>query len=80
MKTWYVDFSGYCEIEAENEFEAEEKFWNFINSDKALPQNIYDFDGIEEKKDCLNRIERELNDFVKCCSGIAHGPHDSSLV
>lgn len=48
-KTFWVDFSGYCEIEAETAEEAEKKFWDFINEDKPLPQNIYDVDGVEEK-------------------------------
>lgn len=51
MKTWYVDFSGYCEIEAETADEACEKFWEYINNDQPLPQNIYDFEGVEEKTD-----------------------------
>ena len=29
--------------------EAEQKFWDFINEDMPLPQNIYDVDGVEEK-------------------------------
>lgn len=48
-KTFWVDFSGYCEIEAETAEEAEQKFWDFINEDMPLPQNIYDVDGVEEK-------------------------------
>lgn len=48
-KTFYVDFSGYCEIEAETTEEAEQKFWDFINEGKPLPQDIYDIDCVEEK-------------------------------
>lgn len=48
-KTYFVDFSGYCEIEAESETEAETKFWDYINEDNPLPQNIYDIEEIEEK-------------------------------
>ena len=48
-KTFWVDFSGYCEIEAETAEEAEQKFWDFINDDMPLPQNIYEVDGVEEK-------------------------------
>ena len=33
MKTFWIDFSGYCKVEAENEEEAREVFW------KNLPQN-----------------------------------------
>lgn len=48
-KTFWVDFSGYCEIEAETAEEAEQKFWDFINENIPLPQNIYNVDGVEEK-------------------------------
>ena len=48
---WYVDFSGYCEIEAENEEEAEREFWKLFNEDKPLPSSVYDIDGIELKED-----------------------------
>lgn len=48
---FYVDFSGYCEIEADSPEDAEQKFWDLINEDKPLPENIFDIDGIEEKRD-----------------------------
>lgn len=50
MKTYYVDFSGYCEIEANTIQEAEEKFWEFLSNDKPLPSNIYEIEGFEEKR------------------------------
>lgn len=49
MKTFWVDFTGYCEIEAETAEEAENKFWSYIEDDIPLPQNIYDVEGVEEK-------------------------------
>ena len=27
---YYIDFSGYCEVEANSPEEAEEKFWNTL--------------------------------------------------
>lgn len=50
MKIYYVDFSGYCEIEANTIQEAEEKFWEFLSNDKPLPSNIYEIEGFEEKR------------------------------
>lgn len=49
MKKFYVDFDGYCIIEAETAEEAEQKFWHnlpTIGTDDVW--NLYD---IEEKTD-----------------------------
>lgn len=46
MKTFYIDFAGSCEIEAENFSEAIKKFWEY---EKALPANMYEVQGIEVK-------------------------------
>lgn len=48
-KTFWVDFDGYCEIEAETAEEAEQKFWDLINEDMPLTKNIYGIIGVEEK-------------------------------
>ena len=45
---WYVDFDGYCEIEANTADEAEREFWRLISEDKPLPSCVYDIDGIEK--------------------------------
>lgn len=45
---WYIDFDGYCEIEAENEEEAEQEFWRLVSEDKPLPSIVLDIDGIEK--------------------------------
>lgn len=50
MKTYYVDFSGYCEIEADTVQEAERKFWEFLDNEKPLPSNIYRIEDFEEKR------------------------------
>ena len=50
MKTFWVDFSGYCEIEAETAEEAEENFWAYVNDNIPLLHNIYECEGVEEKK------------------------------
>lgn len=47
MKRFYIDFSGYCEIEAETEEEAERIFWERL---PVVGENdVWDIDGIEEK-------------------------------
>lgn len=48
---FYIDFGGYCEIEANDEEEARLKFWDFIVEDKPLPCNYYELHTIEEKRD-----------------------------
>ena len=48
---WYVDFSGYCEIEAEDEEGAEREFWRLISEDEPLPGSIFNIDDIELKED-----------------------------
>ena len=49
MKTFWVDFNGYCEIEAETAEEAEENFWAYLAENIPLPHNIYNCEGVEEK-------------------------------
>lgn len=49
MKKYYVDFSGYCEIEAETPEQAKAKFWWLIQEEIPLPRNIYEIDSVEEK-------------------------------
>ena len=45
---WYVDFSGYCEIEADTIEKAEEKFWNTVQKPCIACENdVYDIDSIE---------------------------------
>jgi hypothetical protein len=48
-KKYYVDFSGYCVIEAENEDEVERLFWTGLRPPcEAGKDDVYDIDGIEE--------------------------------
>ena len=51
MKTFYIDFFGYCEIDANSTEEAQEIFWKIINENKPLPQNVYELDRVEEKNE-----------------------------
>jgi hypothetical protein len=51
MKTFYIDFEGYCEITANTKEEAEEIFWSLVGNDKPLPSNLYEVEGIEEKEE-----------------------------
>ena len=47
---FYIDFTGYCEIEAKDEEEARQKFWDYVFDEKGLPNNFYIIDNIEEKE------------------------------
>lgn len=50
MKEFYIDFKGYCCIEAENEEEAEEKFWKGLQPpSKDTWDDVYDIEGISER-------------------------------
>lgn len=52
MKKFYVDFSGYCIIEAETSEEAFNKFLNTTQPPCEDCDNVtYDIDGVEEKED-----------------------------
>lgn len=41
---YVVFFNGSCEIDAANQEEAEQKFWDLIGNDQPLPDNLYDLD------------------------------------
>ncbi len=56
---WYIDFSGYCEIEADSAEEAERKFWEGLQSpSKEAFNDVYDIDCIEKNTDkfILDRV------------------------
>lgn len=46
MNRYYVDYSGYCTIEANSPEEAEEKFWTLLENHR-LPDEVVDVDNIE---------------------------------
>lgn len=50
MKEFYIDFSGYVKVRAENDGDAERKFWrNFVNNcSEPFSDDVWDIDGIEE--------------------------------
>lgn len=49
MKWFIIDFSGYCDIEANSAEEAERKFWEGLQPpSKEAFNDIYDIDCIEE--------------------------------
>lgn len=48
---FYINFTGYCEIEAENEEEAQQQFWDIIYDERGLPKNVYEICNIEKKED-----------------------------
>jgi len=51
-KKFWVDFTGYGYVEAENEDEAERKFWQFVhtcaNDNGIIMDDVWDLDNIEE--------------------------------
>lgn len=54
MKEFWIDFSGYVTVEAENDDEAERKFWHAINTkcpflDKdGFKDDVWDVDATQE--------------------------------
>jgi hypothetical protein len=54
MKKFYIDFSGYCTIKAENEEKAEQEMWEAIQKafdGEIVYDDVWDIDGIEERRD-----------------------------
>lgn len=54
MKTFYIDFSGYFKIEAEDEHDAESKFWSWVNTVSAngeIWDDVWDIDNVEPVED-----------------------------
>ncbi len=53
MKKYWVDFSGYVCVEAENEDEAERRMYDYFLKSDELPAGMSDdtwgIDGIEER-------------------------------
>ena len=59
MKEYWIDFSGYLKVEAENADEAERKFWNAVNTKcpfsarDGFSDDVLDLDSTEEVSDDL---------------------------
>lgn len=51
MSTYYVDFSGWCKVEADSANEAEAKFQEHIYGNTPLLHNNYTLEGVEETTD-----------------------------
>lgn len=57
MKEFWIDFSGYLKVEAENADEAERKFWHAINTKcpflarDGFSDDVWDLDATEEVSD-----------------------------
>lgn len=53
MKKYWVDFSGYVCVEAENEDEAERRMFDYFLKSDELPtgmsDSVWDVDSIEER-------------------------------
>jgi len=72
MKKYWIDFSGYLCVEAENETKAEQEFWRLIHSKMDLTYPFSDddwgVDGIEERDDGSNLLDtvytaKDIEDF-----------------
>lgn len=49
---YYIDFGGYCEIEADSPEEADKKFYDTLQRPCTACENeVYEVIGIEEKKE-----------------------------
>lgn len=48
MNIYYVDFSGYCVVEANSADEAEAKFRKYVYDDVPLPHNSYHIKEVGE--------------------------------
>ena len=54
MKEFWIDFSGYLKVEAENADEAERKFWHAINTQcgfcgrNEFSEIVWDLDATQE--------------------------------
>lgn len=46
MKKYYIDFEGYLTIEAEDNYEALDRFWEIMN--KITCKNQIAVEGVEE--------------------------------
>ena len=54
MKEFYIDFSGYLTIKANDVTEAENKFWQFVNGldfSGDMSNDVWDIDNVEESKE-----------------------------
>jgi hypothetical protein len=47
---YYVDFCGYCKINADNEQQANTEFWRLITEVGSVPQAQYEIQGIEAQE------------------------------
>lgn len=55
MPKYYIDFNGYCTIEANNANEAREKFWKGLRAPtEECFDDVWIIDGIEMKNEGLN--------------------------
>lgn len=48
MNIYYIDFSGYCVVEANSADEAKAKFRKYIYDDVPLPHSSYHFKEVGE--------------------------------
>ena len=48
MNTYYIDFEGYCKIDANSRAEAEKKFWDGLQKPSIDSyDDVYDIENVE---------------------------------
>lgn len=50
MAKYYVDYSGYCTIEANSIEEAEQEFWNQFDKLSRMPDEVVEIEGVEKQE------------------------------
>ena len=78
MKKFWIDFSGYVCVEAENAEQADQKMWDAINQTLAFPtdfsDDVWDIDGIEERIDEGSLLETVYSEKdIDIMKAIANG-------
>lgn len=66
MKKFIVAFNGSCEIYANTQEEAEDKFWDLIDNNQPLPGNLYDLDYCmteEQEREAVNELSEKMKAF-----------------
>lgn len=46
---YYIDFGGWCEVEADSANEAETEFWRRTQEHLPLDNVTYEIEGVEQK-------------------------------
>lgn len=74
MEKFIINFSGYCEINAETHEEAEEKFWALIGDDKPLPSNLYELESCISETEEQAEFDRQREIYESFWDSPAYNP------